>query len=328
MVLSNCVLVTGIAGFIGSHLGERLLERGVDIAAVDNFDPFYDTNIKEQNIRDLGSLAKRLGRKFSFLKKDIRDLEASDFSDLPINSIIHLAGKAGVRPSLEKPEEYVSVNVLGTMRLLEFARQRQISRFVLGSSSSIYGDDTPVPFNEDAVADRPVSPYAATKRAAEHLCANYSHLYGLKTAALRFFTVYGPRQRPDLAIHKFAKLISNNQSITMFGDGTTSRDYTYVLDIVDGVVRAWNWTEKNKPGTYEVFNLGNSSPINLSDLIILIEKGIGKKANIVREERQPGDVERTFADVSKAQKILGYKPETSIQAGIQHFCEWYLTKPC
>lgn len=318
------VLVTGAAGFIAHHLIEALLRSGRTVAGIDNFDSFYDRSLKEKNVSDLRKIAEESHARFEFLEADIRDFDFDIFSGIEFDSIIHLAAKAGVRPSLFAPEEYVSVNIRGTTRLLEFARTRGISIFVFGSSSSVYGDDTAPPFREDSLCVHPISPYAATKRAGELICSTYAHLYGLKVAALRFFTVYGPRQRPDLAIHKFTRMIHQGECLILFGDGTTSRDYTFVSDIVQGLLSALEWTRSTaRHGEMEIFNLGGSRTTSLIDLVRMIEKELGKKAEIRWEMRQPGDVERTFADLSKAKRMLGYSPDFPIQTGIAKFVEWF-----
>ena len=317
-------LVTGAAGFIAFHLVEKLLRAGTPVIGIDNFDPFYDIEIKKKNISDLTALATQLSVPFHFEKLDISELSAKSFAEHEISFVAHLAAKAGVRPSILAPEAYAHVNVAGTLHVLEFCRQRKIDRFIFGSSSSVYGDDTPVPFNESADCAKPVSPYAATKRAAELLCSTYAYVHGLRTASLRFFTAYGPRQRPDLAIHKFCKLIAHDKPVPFFGDGTTSRDYTHVSDIVSGVQSAIEWTAKANKASFEVFNLGGSKAVSLKELLGLIESALGKKAKLERHDMQQGDVLRTFADLSKSKKILGYAPRVSIQDGIKDFVSWYL----
>jgi UDP-glucuronate 4-epimerase len=318
------VLVTGAAGFIAYHVIETLLRKGQDVVGVDNFDPFYDRRVKERNVSDLRKVAEESGAHFEFHEADIRDFPMEMFDEKGIESVIHLAAKAGVRPSLLAPEDYVSVNTQGTVRLLEFAQSRGIKNFVFGSSSSVYGENSTAPFREDSLAVTPISPYAASKRASELLCSTYCHLYGLKTACLRFFTVYGPRQRPDLAIHKFTRLIQDGQTITLFGDGTTSRDYTYVSDIAKGVVSALSWVRRTaQPGEMEILNLGGSQTTSLIDLVRMIEKELGVSAKIRWELPQPGDVEITFADVSKSRRILDYTPDFPINVGIQQFVEWF-----
>jgi len=309
------ILVTGGAGFIGSHLVERLLASGRRIVCIDNFDGFYDTKIKRRNVA-----AALANRDYALCEGDICD-EAfcrDVFAREKPEQIVHLAARAGVRPSIEEPLLYERVNCLGTVNLLELARRSGVSMFVFGSSSSIYGESAQVPFSEDFRGDRPISPYAATKRACELYAHTYHHLYGLPVTCLRFFTVYGPRQRPDLAIHKFTKLIESGKPIPVFGDGSTSRDYTYFSDICDGIVAALE-----RPMGYEIINLGNSSPITLASLIGLIEKSLGKNAVIDRRPLQPGDVSTTYADISKAKRLLGYEPKFPIERGIQSFVEWY-----
>lgn len=306
-------MVTGAAGFIGSHLSERLLNDGLTVVGVDNFDDFYDPQVKRQNIK--GCLKSKI---FHLIEADIRDFEAMDklFRD-GIEIIVHLAAKAGVRPSIEKPLLYADVNINGTMVLLEAAKKHKVNKFVFASSSSVYGNNKKVPFSEDDNVDFPISPYAATKKACELICHTYHHLYEISITALRFFTVYGPRQRPDLAIHKFAKLIEQGKSIPVYGDGSMMRDFTYIDDIIDGVVAAMN-----KCNGFHLYNLGESRPISVNDLIAELEKALGKKAVKKHLPPQPGDVERTFADVTKAVNELGYKPNTTIQAGLAKFVQW------
>lgn len=307
-------VVTGAAGFIGSHLCERLLGRGDRVVGIDNFDSFYDPSVKRANIRDCLS-----NTSFTLCEGDIRDAEfvRSVLRD-GADALIHLAARAGVRPSIEQPLLYQDVNVTGTNVLLETARQHDIKRFIFASSSSVYGNNRKVPFAESDNVDYPISPYAATKKAGELICHSYAHLYDMSITCLRFFTVYGPRQRPDLAIHKFTRLIETGQSIPVFGDGSTRRDYTYIDDIIDGTVRA-----ADQCRGYHIYNLGESQPISLSDLIAAIENALGKKANIERLPLQPGDVDQTYADVSLAQSQLGYQPSTDINVGLARFIEWF-----
>jgi UDP-glucuronate 4-epimerase len=311
------VLVTGGAGFIGSHLVERLLaERQWRVVVVDDFNDFYDPEVKRRNV------APHLGREeFSLREADIRDRAALEeiFDDERFDVIVHLAARAGVRPSLSEPVLYSETNIGGTLNLLELARARGVRQFVFGSSSSVYGENEKVPFAEDDPVAKPISPYAATKAAGELLCHTYSHLFGVRTVALRFFTVYGARQRPDLAIHKFARLISKGEPIPVFGDGTTRRDYTYVDDIIAGVRASMDY----EGSAYEVFNLGESRTVSLSELIALLERELGQRAVIDRQPPQPGDVPQTFADVSKARRLLGYDPQTPIEEGIRRFVEWF-----
>jgi UDP-glucuronate 4-epimerase len=314
------VLVTGGAGFIGSHLVDRLLsENDWRVTAVDDFNDFYSPEIKRRNVqRQLQNPGFRL------VEADIRDKAAlaQIFADSKFDCIVHLAARAGVRPSLREPQLYVETNVNGTMNLLELTRQHKVPQFVFGSSSSVYGVNEKVPFSESDPIFNPISPYAATKAAGELLCHTYSHLYGLRCICLRFFTVYGPRQRPDLAIHKFAQLISDGKPIPVFGDGTTRRDYTYIDDIVAGVRAAIDYDKTN----YEVINLGESRTVELRELIGLLEKELDLRAVIERQPMQPGDVPQTFADISRAQKLLGYNPQTQIEDGLRLFVKWFRNK--
>jgi UDP-glucuronate 4-epimerase len=306
-------LITGVAGFIGSHLCERLLADGWNVVGVDNFDDFYDPQIKRQNIDE--SLKNK---NFQLVEADIRDNEAmSEVIGGDIRIIAHLAAKAGVRPSIEQPLLYADVNINGTTVLLELAKKHRIEKFIFGSSSSVYGNNEKVPFSEDDNVDFPISPYAATKKAGELICHTYHHLYGMSITCLRFFTVYGPRQRPDLAIHKFAKLIEQGEPIPIYGDGTMMRDFTYIDDIVNGTVAAMD-----RCGGFNIYNLGESEPITVNDLIVEIEKALGKKAIKEYLPPQPGDVERTYADINKAIKDLSYQPSTSIQVGLKQFVAW------
>jgi UDP-glucuronate 4-epimerase len=315
--VSERVLVTGAVGFIGGHTCRALLQEGREVVGLDNFDPFYDRRIKE------GALAKlREERGFSFAEGDIRDesllCELLDGVDV----VVHLAARAGVRPSIEDPGLYASVNVEGTVRLLEACRSRDVRRFVFGSSSSVYGDTSEPPFREDAPALDPVSPYAATKRAGELLCQVYHHLFGMRIASLRFFTVYGPRQRPDLAIHRFTRLLAEGTPIQQFGDGSSERDYTHIDDILKGVSGAVSWTADDEPA-HEVFNLGESRTVRLDHLIRLISDALGVAPEIEYLPMQPGDVQRTHADISKARAVLGYDPQVAIEDGITRFVTWY-----
>jgi UDP-glucuronate 4-epimerase len=307
------VLVTGAAGFIGSHLSERLLSEGGQVVGLDNFDDFYDPEIKRGNITDC--LAND---NFQLIEGDIRDRAAVDKAlGGGIDIIVHLAARAGVRPSIAQPGLYADVNINGTMVLLEAAKEQRTGKFIFGSSSSVYGNNEKVPFSEDDNIDFPISPYAAMKKACELICHTYHHLYGISITCLRFFTVYGPRQRPDLAIHKFARLIEQDKPIPVYGDGTMSRDFTYIDDIIDGVVAAMHKCEG-----YNIYNLGESRPISVNDLIVEIEKALGKKAIKEYQPPQPGDVERTYADVSKAIRELGYEPSTTIEDGLVSFVAW------
>jgi UDP-glucuronate 4-epimerase len=315
------VLVTGAAGFIGSHLCERLVARGARVIGVDNFDPFYNVSVKRANVRRL--LAEP---GFRLVEADIRDVEGmagalESESSLPA-VIVHLAARAGVRPSIEEPVLYTSINVDGTTALLELARRLGIRRFVFGSSSSVYGDSAPVPFREDDPVARPISPYAATKRAGELVCHTYHYLFGISVVCLRFFTVYGARQRPDLAIHKFSRLMAAGEPVPMFGDGSTERDYTFVDDILQGVEGAIAYTAADSP-VFEIVNLGESRTTSLARLIELIAEALGVTPRIERLPSQPGDVQRTFADISKARRLFGYAPSTPVETGIPRFVEWF-----
>jgi UDP-glucuronate 4-epimerase len=311
------VLVTGAAGFIGSHLIEALARRGDEVVGIDNFDRFYPRAMKERNLVEAGRLPG-----FAFHEQDMRDVEALGARLTPDTVIVHLAARAGVRPSLADPVGYADMNVTGTAAVLEAARRAGVSRIVLGSSSSIYGDSTPVPFREDAVAVEPVSPYAATKRAAELLLRAVAPIYGFRGAALRFFTVYGPRQRPDLAIHAFARRMAEGEVITLFGDGTQSRDYTYCDDIVAGVVASVDWTA-TAPLGMEAFNLGGNRAVPTGAMVAEIAKAMGIEPRIQWGPMQPGDVQRTAADLTKSGAVLGYAPKTPFPEGIRRFVDWF-----
>ncbi len=311
------ILLTGGAGFIGSHLASYLLnEGGWSLTIVDDLNDFYSPDVKRSNLKEVGNAGD-----FCFVEADIRCAEslAGVFADGAFDCVVHLAARAGVRPSLKEPKLYAETNIIGTMNLLELARDHEVPRFIFGSSSSVYGINAKVPFSEDDPVQHPISPYAATKAAGELLCHTYSHLFGIRTVCLRFFTVYGARQRPDLAIHKFSRLISEGKPIQMFGDGTTRRDYTYIDDIIQGVRAAIDYDRS----MHEVFNLGESETTELSRLIALIEETMGEKANIDRQPMQPGDVPITFADISKSKRLLGYDPQTKIEDGIPKFVEWF-----
>jgi UDP-glucuronate 4-epimerase len=313
------ILITGGAGFIGSNLVDRLLTEGDwRITVVDDFNDFYDPAIKRENVR-----ARLSNPNFKLVEADIRNQTAlaEAFGETTFDCIVHLAARAGVRPSLTEPRLYVETNINGTLNLLEQARTRAVKQFVFGSSSSVYGMNTKVPFSEDDPIFNPISPYAATKAAGELLCHSYAHLYDMRIVCLRFFTVYGARQRPDLAIHKFAQLISAGKPIPVFGDGTTRRDYTYIDDIISGVRAAMDYVQSK----YEVINLGESRTVELRELISLLEKALDLHASIDRQPLQPGDVTQTFADISKARRLLGYDPSTQIEEGIVRFVEWFKT---
>ena len=317
--MTGRVTVTGAAGFIGGHLCDALLRSGFEVTGVDNFDPFYDRSIKSDTVSRLSSTSS-----FTFCEADIRDgatmLEQVAGADV----VVHLAARAGVRPSIQDPALYTSVNVDGTVQLLEACAQSGVRRFVFGSSSSVYGDDTPVPFSETVPAMAPISPYAATKRAGELMCEVYTRLHDLRIASLRFFTVYGHRQRPDLAIHRFTRLLTQGSPIERYGDGSTERDYTHIDDIVKGVVAAVEWTAA-EDSAYEIFNLGESCTVRLDYLIDLIAGSLDVTPKIEQLPMQPGDVRRTFADISKARRVLGYDPSVTIEQGIPDFVDWYRT---
>lgn len=309
------ILVTGGAGFIGSHVIERLLSEGSRVVGLDNFDSFYDPAVKRVN---LASAQKHPN--FRLIEGDIRDESALAglFQEERIEAVFHAAARAGVRPSIQNPVLYHDVNVHGTTRLLEAARSAEVENFVFASSSSVYGVANRTPFSEEDPADFPISPYAATKRAGELLCYTYHHLYALPVTCLRFFTVYGPRQRPEMAIHKFTRLIDSGRPVPVFGDGSSRRDYTYISDAVQGVVRALA-----TPQPYEILNIGESQTTELRELVTKIETALEKKAQIEAMPPQAGDVPLTFADVSKAKRLLGYEPRTSIDDGLKKFVEWY-----
>lgn len=337
-------LVTGGSGFIGSHLVERLLKNGHSVINIDNFDDFYDYRIKIRNT--LESVGKDSEFLFTEKEKDIQKLvfETSSenyklyhldirdvvglqklFSENKIDLVIHLAALAGVRPSIERPLEYEEVNIRGTMNLWEECKKHQIKKFVCASSSSVYGNNTKVPFAETDFVDTPISPYAATKKSVEIMGHVYHHLYQIDMVQLRFFTVYGPRQRPDLAIHKFTKLILENKEIPFYGDGSTARDYTYIDDIIDGVLKSILYLE-NHDNIYEIVNLGESHVITLNEMVSTIESVLGKTAYRNQLPMQLGDVTKTNADISKARMLMGYEPSTNFQNGIKKFVEWFLKK--
>ncbi len=306
-------LVTGAAGFIGSHLVDRLLKDGWSVVGVDNFDEFYAPQVKRHNLA--GALTNP---RFQLIEADIRNEQAMAKAVTPdLDVVIHLAARAGVRPSIEQPLLYHDVNVNGTVVVLEAVRRCGIRKFIFASSSSVYGNNQKVPFSETDNVDFPISPYAATKKAGELICHTYHHLYGIAINCLRFFTVYGPRQRPDLAIHKFARLIEEGRPIPIYGDGSMMRDFTYIDDIISGVLAAMD-----RCTGYEIYNLGESRPVSVTDLVAEIEKALGRKATLQRLPLQPGDVNRTYADVAKAQAQLGYCPSTHIATGLARFVAW------
>jgi UDP-glucuronate 4-epimerase len=314
-LLPEKILVTGGAGFIASHLCEALLADGAEIVVIDDFNNFYDPEIKRGNI---ASFRHRI----TLIKGDIRDVTLVDslFAEHSFDKVFHFAARAGVRPSIAEPRLYISTNIDGTLNLLEGCRRSGVKHFVFASSSSVYGVNKKVPFAEDDLIQRTISPYAATKLAGEQLCSNYSNLYGIRCLCLRFFTVYGPRQRPDLAISKFTRRIMADQAIDQYGDGSSARDYTYVEDIINGVMAAGKYTATD----FEIINLGGSAANKLSLLISDIEEILGKNALIHHLPDQPGDVPLTFADVSKAGRLLGYTPRTPLKQGLHHYIEWVL----
>lgn len=312
------ICVTGGAGFIGGHLCRRLLNDGHRVTAIDNFDPFYPRAMKEEGIEDFPT------ESFTLIEASICNtgtiLQA--LHTRSVDAIVHLAAKAGVRPSIEAPGAYEQINVGGTQSMLEVANRLDVGTFIYGSSSSVYGNNETVPFSENDPVDHPISPYAATKRSGELLAHTFHHLYDMTVHCLRFFTVYGPRQRPDLAIHKFARQLLTDQPITMYGDGTSSRDYTYVDDIVDGIARSLHRAQSLDEPEYEVINLGGSETTQLKALIAGIANAMDRVPEIKQLPEQPGDVKRTYADISKARELLGYTPDTPIEEGLQHFADW------
>ncbi len=315
----SVVLVTGAAGFIGSHVAQALLARGDSVVGVDNFDPFYDRAIKERNLADLKVDAEE--SRFGFHEIDICDTSAFDavVAKAKPAGIIHLAAKAGVRPSIEDPTGYARANVMGTSSVQNAAASHGVERLVVASSSSVYGNNERVPFSEDDFVDAPISPYAATKKACELIGHTHWHLTQMPTAMLRFFTVFGPRQRPDLAISKFMRAIHEGRPITMFGDGSTSRDYTYIGDIVTGVLAAYDRIDRFG---YRIWNLGGDHPIRLDELIAKIGSVVGKEPVVEHHPMQPGDVERTWADITSSERDLGYAPSTSIEQGLEYQWAW------
>lgn len=319
------ILVTGAAGFIGSHLCEALLNAGHAVIGVDNLNDFYSPATKQKNLDAVGATAKQSGARFIFHKTDIRDAAAlkAVFDSRGFDVVVHLAAMAGVRPSLERPAEYSDVNVTGTAILLEACRVAGIKKIVFASSSSVYGNNASVPFRETDPVDHPISPYAATKRASELLCHAHHAAHDATIACLRFFTVYGPRQRPDLAIHKFTNLVFNNRPVPVYGDGSKSRDFTYITDTIDGVIKSIDWVTAQKKPCFEIFNLGESQTISVNEMLSEIEKVSG--SSIKREflPEMTGDVIQTFADISKAKEILGYNPQTLFSHGVVAFVSWY-----
>ena len=316
----SSIIITGCAGFIGSNLAEKLVSLGHEVLGVDNFDPFYPREIKEMNLAGL-----KTSKHFRFIEADITMPDFLGNITAPADCVVHLASKAGVRPSIENAESYIRTIVIGTTNVLEWMRKTGSKKMIYASSSSVYGNNKKVPFSETDNVDRPISPYAASKKACELLNYTYHHLYDLDIVNLRFFTVYGPRQRPDLAIRKFVELIRQDKPITLFGDGQTGRDYTYIDDIVDGICGAINYVHINR-GVYEIFNLGNSNPVKLIELVEALYDLLGKRPQIEFAPMQSGDVDFTFADISKANKLLGYSPKTSLSSGLQKFIDWSASK--
>lgn len=320
------IVVTGGAGFIGSHLCEALLCSGNMVSVIDNFNDFYDPDIKRRNIKEIQHMMKKNNIPEDNLKLyecDIRDKEViGKLINKDIDVVVHLAAMAGVRNSIENPRLYYEVNVLGTLNILEACKASNVGKIVFASSSSVYGNNKTVPFKEEDRVDFPISPYAATKKSGELMCYTYHLLYSFNIASLRFFTVYGPRQRPDLAIHKFTEKIFNGEEIPIYGDGTTKRDYTYISDIVDGILKAIEWVNKNE-NSYEIFNLGESRTISLNFMLDTIQNTIGKKAKKRILPMQGGDVNITYADITKAKQMLGYNPSMQFEVGIEKFIDWY-----
>lgn len=338
-------LVTGGSGFIGSHLVENLLRSGHSVINIDNFDDFYQYQIKIKNTlesvgiskdfhfennkeADIEKLASEVNSEcYTIYYQDIRDIEGLKkiFKNHRIDMVIHLAALAGVRPSIERPLAYESVNIQGSMNLWELCKDFGVNKFICASSSSVYGNNEKVPFSETDNVDHPISPYAATKKSGEILGHTYHHLYGIDMIQLRFFTVYGPRQRPDLAIHKFTRMLYHHQEIPFYGDGTTARDYTYIDDIIDGVLKSIAYLESHKD-VYEIINLGESEVVTLKEMLHTIEQTLGITAKLKQLPMQPGDVQKTNADIRKAQTLIGYAPATNFQNGIKKFVEWFLAK--
>ncbi len=312
------VLITGVAGFIGSHLAEKLLESGNEVVGVDNFDGFYNKDIKLKNLSTALS-----NPNFHFLEFDITNKDSFKiFNNQKFSIVFHLAAKAGVRPSIEAPEQYIKTNINGTLHILEYMRSSGSSKLVFASSSSIYGNCKVIPFDENVAVNEPISPYAFTKKSCELLNYNYHHLYNIDIVNLRFFTVYGPRQRPDLAIHKFLNKIKNKQPIEIFGDGTTSRDYTFIDDIISGVISAGEFILRNQQ-VYEIINLGNHTPVKLIDLIATYRRLLKVDFQIIHKGMQEGDVDITYANIDKAKRLLGYQPTTTFEEGLKKFIDWH-----
>lgn len=310
------ILITGIAGFIGSHLAQRMLAEGFEVVGIDNFDPFYGRNQKEANLAEI-----RKSGNFTFLEADLSNPEAYQSLEGSFDGVFHLAAKAGVLPSIQHPEDYIQANIVGTQHLLSWMVKSGINKLIFASSSSVYGNNS-TPFSENDDVSNPISPYAFTKKACELMTHTYHHLHQLDVVNLRFFTVIGERQRPDLAIHKFTKLILENKPVTMYGDGTTARDYTYVGDIVEGLLKSFQWIT-SQTGIYEIINLGNHQPVSLQEMVGTVYEVMGKKPSIIQMPRQPGDVEITYAEIGKAKKLLGYEPKTDFKTAVQKFVDWF-----
>lgn len=313
----DTIMVTGCAGFIGSHVSEELIKQGYRLIGIDNFDPFYPRVIKEENIKGIKD-----NPKFHFYELDLREKTSLDLIKENIDIVIHLAGKAGVRPSIEDPQTYIESNITTTRNVLEYMCKKHIKKLAFASSSSVYGNTEKVPFKEHIKLDQPISPYAFTKKSCELLNYTYHYLYDLDIVNMRFFTVYGPRQRPDLAIHKFLHLMREGKSIPVFGDGTSARDYTYIKDTVKGIIQTCDYLRSHQD-VYDIINLGNCLPIRLSELIDVLSKEAKVKPDIERLPMQAGDVNQTYADISKAERLIGYKPAVKFQQGIKQFVEWF-----
>lgn len=333
--------MTGGSGFIGSHICERLIKKGNRVVNLDNFSNYYDYKIKIKNVleslgmssnfefynkaEDLVRLAEKVTNQYYRLYvADITDYKSLDviFREETIDAVIHLAANAGVRPSIEDPIGYIDVNIHGTIKLLEKMKEYHVKKLIFASSSSVYGNNQTVPFSEEHNVDFAISPYAATKKSGEVICHTYHHLYEIDMLLLRFFTVYGERQRPDLAIHKFTRLIEEGRAIPFYGDGQSERDYTYIGDIVDGIEKSLHYVENHR-GVYEIINLGESQTISLNGMVTMIEKILSKNATLEKFPMQPGDVQKTYADISKAKRLIGYKPKTAFEDGIKQFIKWY-----
>jgi nucleoside-diphosphate-sugar epimerase len=311
------ILVTGAAGFISSHLIERLVKEGHEVVGIDNFDPFYKRELKISNLKRLESLGRT---KFRFIEMDLIDVER--YESIPkVDTVIHIAAKAGVRPSIASPSDYVSTNIVGTQNLLDWMVENKVTKLLFASSSSVYGNNTCVPFKETDVVDFPISPYAYSKKSNELQIHTFHKLYNIDAICMRFFTVFGPRQRPDLAIRKFVTKILNDKPIEMFGDGSTGRDYTFVTDTVEGIFKSLNYITSNS-NVYEVINLGNSNPVKLCEMINIIYELTGREKNIIQLPMQPGDVDLTYADISKAKSLINYEPQIPFKEGVKLFIEW------